>query len=168
MKKLMIIAVSLLMSAGIAFAANTNTLKIATVNLEKVMKQSNELKKEATGFKRGVKKYRRNVKAAQNALQAKYKLLKAKGAKMKNLEKGKLLDEINKERKALIIIVRKNEAKANKLRQKFIKKTLKEINNAVAIIAKKQGYTLVISKTSALYSNARYDITSQVVKKIDS
>ncbi len=138
--------------------------RIAVVDMRKVVQNSPEIaadkKKLQQQFTPDIKKAQADQKSVQ-ALKDKYKKEHAtmRPDQLKALEK-----QIIQKQTALLQSQQQLQQKIGKAKQQDFDTIIKEINNSVAKIAKRNGYAIVFPKRTAVYTDPSQviDITSRV------
>lgn len=142
-------------------------LKIACVDMQKVMLSSEEIKTESKKMEEMVKKGKNALKPKEDDLLKLQKKMQQDGRTATDEAKAAMLEEY--QRKAMEL-QRLADEKQKELQNKeamvqaeFIEK-VKKLAMEVAI---KKGYEIVLPKEQCLYINDKYDITKFVIELIN-
>jgi outer membrane protein len=137
--------------------------KIGFVDLSRVFneyKKTKEydtvLEKENTAFQDERNKMIEKIRDAQSKL-----------ALLKEDEKKKLQDDIDKQKAALLDFSRAKSTDLTKKRDEKIREILLEIEKVVSDYSKKEGYTLVLNDRVLIFADQQINITETVVKMLN-
>jgi outer membrane protein len=114
------------------------------------------LEKENTAFQDERNKMIDKIRDAQSKL-----------ALLKEDEKKKLQDDIDKQKAALLDFSRSKSTDLTKKRDEKIREILLEIEKVVGDYSKKEGYTLVLNDRVLIYGDQQMNITDTVVKALN-
>ena len=137
--------------------------KIAWVDLgrlfneyEETKLKDGELEKESKAFEEERQKMIDSVRDGQNKL-----------ALLKEDEKKKLQDELDKQRAQLVEFDRQKRTDLLKKRDQSVRDVLLKIEKVVSDYAKKEGYTLVLNDRVLIYGDQGYNITDPILKTLN-
>ena len=144
--------------------------EVYVVDIQKVLAESSPGKQAKTSLEKKFKASKDDLEAQKKSL-----IQMQKDAK----QQSSLLSEDALQKK--IISIREKEAKVGQKLQKYradfakenndkLSKIMKAIQQVTADIAKENNYPVVIEKSqvSVLYSEAKFDLTDQVIKKVNA
>lgn len=137
--------------------------KIGIVDLSRVFneyKKTKEydavLEKESTAFQEERNKMIEKVRDAQSKL-----------ALLKEDEKKKMEEDIDKQKQALLDFSRAKGTDLTKKRDEKVREILLEIEKVVSDYAKKEGFTLVLNDRVLIYGDQQLNITDTVIKLLN-
>ncbi len=144
--------------------AQSDEKKIGTMDLSKVF-DSYAKTKEYDSFLEGkTKEYEKE----RNGKIDKLREAQQKFDIMKEEEKKKLQDDIEKMRTDLIEYDRQKKTDLTKERDEKIREILLEIEKVVSDYAKKEGYTYVLNDRVLIYGDKSSDISEQILKILNN
>ena len=114
------------------------------------------LEKESTAFQDERNKMIEKVRDAQSKL-----------ALLKEDEKKKMQEDIDKQKQALLDFSRAKGTDLTKKRDEKVREILLEIEKVVSDYSKKEGYTLVLNDRVMIYGDQQMNITDTVVKLLN-
>ncbi|MBP6342547.1 MAG: OmpH family outer membrane protein [Candidatus Omnitrophica bacterium] len=137
--------------------------KIGFVDLSRVFneyKRTKEydavLEKESTAFQEERNKMIEKVRDAQSKL-----------ALLKEAEKQKMQEDIDKQKQALLDFSRAKGTDLTKKRDEKVREILLEIEKIVSDYSKKEGFTLVFNDRVLIYGDQQLNITDTVIKLLN-
>ena len=137
--------------------------KIAYVDLSKIFdeyKKTKEydavLEKESKTFQDERQKMLDKVRDGQNKL-----------ALLKDDEKKKLQEDLDKQKQQLLEFDRQQRTDLTKKRDEKIREILKEIEKVVSDYAKKEDYTFVLNDRVLIYGSTELNITDPILKTLN-
>jgi len=149
-------------------ATSQQDLKIGYVNLERVMMES-------TAIKKLVDTVQDTIKTQQEELTAKltrYKVLSESYEQQKTILTDDQRETRKKELDELKISIEDMQDKINRMirrsERELVEPTLEKVEEAIQTLGKDQGFDLILRNDSVLYASERCDITSLVIRRIDS
>lgn len=163
MKKTVILLVTLFLIGGVN-AAYSKGLKIAVVDLQKALNETNE-------GKQAKKIIEESVKQKQDIIKKKEAELKKKKEALDKLspnssEYNKKLNDYQKSINKLRSLIEKSQNELSQKESIYSKNILNSLINIIKKIRKKEGYDLVIEIHAGVVDyNPAIDITNQVVKR---
>lgn len=157
-----LLAVFLLMSVGSVHAKPFEG-KIGFVDLSRVFneyKRTKEydavLEKESTAFQEERNKMIEKIRDAQSKL-----------ALLKEDEKQKMQEDVDKQKQALLDFSRAKGTDLTKKRDEKVREILLEIEKIVSDYSKKEAYTLVLNDRVLIYGDQQLNITDTVIKLLN-
>lgn len=157
-----LIAIFVFLSTG-AVHAKPFEGKIAFVDLSRVFndyKRTKEydavLEKESTAFQEERNKMIEKIRDAQSKL-----------ALLKEDEKQKMQEDIDKQKQALLDFSRAKGTDLTKKRDEKVREILLEIEKIVSDYSKKEGYTLVLNDRVLIFGDQQLNITDTVIKLLN-
>jgi outer membrane protein len=159
--KVFILAVAFgMMTTGMALAKE---LKIAYVDLSRIFDNYQKtkdydsvLQKESSGFQK-----------ERDGMIQKIRDLQSKQALMKENEKQKLNDDIEKQKTALIEYDKQKREELAKKRDDKVREILLEIEKVVSTYAQKEGYDYILNDRVLIYGNKESNVTDAVLKSLN-
>ena len=162
LKVFSLVAVFLFLSLGSAHAKSFEG-KVGFVDLSRVFneyKRTKEydavLEKESTAFQEERNKMIEKVRDAQSKL-----------ALLKEDEKQKMQEDIDKQKQALLDYSRAKGTDLTKKRDEKVREILLEIEKIVSDYSKKEGFTLVFNDRVLIYGDQQLNITDTVIKLLN-
>ena len=169
--QLLLVALTIACATGVVSA---QTQKMAYVNSETILREIPEAQAATRELEVAVKgwqdEYEKMAKDLQDQLedyQKKQSLLDptAKAAKEKSLQ-----DQNQKLQTYRMEKFDQREGEAMKLREKKLQPIQDKVLKAIEVVAREDGFTFVLDKTSTalslLYADAKYDLTYKVIDRI--
>lgn len=142
--------------------------KIGVVDVQKVLTESPQTKQVASSIKKQFASRESKLKADQKTLQADQAKLDKNGAVMSAKNRAALQDKIISEKSAFQGRVAAFQQDVNSAQSTAMQGLLNKIKTNVSDFAKKQGYTLIVTKRSVAYASNEVDITDQVIATMKS
>ncbi|PHM73197.1 molecular chaperone Skp [Xenorhabdus kozodoii] len=164
MKKILCAAslgIALAFSAGVQAAD-----KIALVNVAEVFQQLPAREAVAKQLENEFKGRATELQRMESELQTKIQKLQRDGSTMKASEREKLEKEVMAKRDEFAQKAQNFENDNRRRQMEERNKILSRIQDAVKVIAGKEGYDLVLDANTAVYSVPSKDITSEVLKQV--
>jgi Skp family chaperone for outer membrane proteins len=165
---LLVAFVALMMAISTPASSQQSAVVVGVVDTDKVDRESKAGKSIRAQLEKLKKKFEDEVTAQLKSFREQEKKLVDQRSSLSAEEFEKKKNELNKKgneiEKALAEKQRKLEVDAAKARAK-IYETMAVI---VQDIAKERGMTLVVTRASALVYDANYEITAEVLKKLDA
>lgn len=156
------LAIFILMSMGPVHAKAFEG-KVGFVDLSRIFneyKRTKEydavLEKESTAFQEERNKMIEKVRDAQSKL-----------ALLKEDEKQKMQEDIDKQKQALLDFSRAKGTDLTKKRDEKVREILLEIEKIVSDYSKKEGFTLVFNDRVLIYGDQQLNITDTVIKLLN-
>ena len=168
MKKLFVTIIAGAVFAIVAVSAQAaSTQKIAVVDFQQILQKAPQVEKIRDALKKEFSKQEDSLVAAQKTLQANADKLHKDSSVMSATDKKALEDKIVKEQQEL----QKNQIA---FQQAFMKAQndklsafIDQVKDKVGEVAEKDGFNLVLTKASVIYSgNGENDLTDAVLKDL--
>ena len=159
-------AVLLLVFASYTTAAE---VKIAYVNLQKALNDSNTGKDAKAEMANEIKKRQLEIDAKQEELKKLKEELEKKGALLSKEVREQKEAEFSKKSQEFQRSFVQSEDVLRKKEQESVREIIKELEEIVKAMAKEKGYTYVFEKNESgiLYGPADSDLTEEIVKRYD-
>lgn len=164
MKKILL-AVSLLLCAGLAFGAE-KTVKIGYVDLQKALNESDAGKEAKVVFNKRVEELQKTLDEKQGEL----KKLKEEMEKQKGLLTSEAREEKEKtyqqKQKELQRLAKDSQEELQQKDMEMTKKILIDLRDVIKKLGSDEGYTLIVEKAESfvLYASEGVEITDKVIK----
>ncbi|TKI05896.1 molecular chaperone Skp [Martelella alba] len=154
---------------GLALAASASVQaadKIAVVDVASVFQQLPQRAQVAQQLENEFKGRAASLQAQERDLQSKMQRLQRDGSTMKASDRNRLEKDVMAQREDF-----SNKAQAyeqdNRRRQAEERdKLISRIQDAVKVVASKQGYDIVLDKNAVVYAGGAKDITPDVLKQV--
>lgn len=167
MKKLVISIVSVAVFAvGAISAQAAGTDKIAVVDFQTILEKAPQVNKIRDELKNEFSKQEQNLVNAQKELQANADKLQKNNAVMSQKDKKALEDKVTKEQQELQQNQMAFQQAFMKAQNDKLKNFIDMVKGKVGDVAKKDGYTIVLTNASVVYSGSENDITNDVLKEL--
>lgn len=156
---------SLTMALSCAFAAN-ETQKIAVINMQQILQQAPQVVKIKQSLENQFKPDESKIESLQSNLKSNVDKFKRNSAIMKAGDRNVLEKQIMGQQQQLQTMQLTFQQKAKDAQSKALASFFQLVNTAVAKIANKNNYDLVLIKNSTAYASNKFDITKQVLKAL--
>ena len=167
MKKLLISIITVaVFAAGTIAAQAADTDKIAVVNFQTILQNAPQVDKIRDQLKQQFSKQEQDLVKAQKQLQSDADKLQKNSAVMSKKDKQALEDKITKEQEALQQNQMAFQQAFMQAQNDKLTKFIDTVKDKVAAVAKKDGYTIVLTNASVVYSVSDNDITDAVLKEL--
>ncbi len=153
----------LLLTAGSAFAE----LKIAVVNVQRAIGESNEAKALIAKLEADTSADQAAIKALGADITKVQEKFNKDGDVMSDAEKRKLQKEIEDKQIDYQFRVNKFQKTVNERQQEILSQMAPKLDAVLQDIIAKDQYDLVIHRQNVVYINAKYDITAQVTELLN-
>jgi outer membrane protein len=153
----------LLLTAGSAFA----DLKIAVVNVQRAIGESNEAKALIAKLEADTSADQAAIKALGADITKVQEKFNKDGDVMSDAEKRKLQKEIEDKQIDYQFRVNKFQKTVNERQQEILSQMAPKLDAVLQDIITKEQYDLVIHRQNVVYINAKYDITAQVTEMLN-
>lgn len=163
MKAVKLTVLTLVATLAFTGFALAKDMKTAFVDLSKVF-DNYQKTKEYDGV---LQKEAQTFEAERNGMINKIKDGQSKLALMKDSEKQKLTDELDKQKNQLIEYDKQKRTELAQKRDEKVRSILQEIQKLVEEIAKKEGYTFIFNDRVLVYGDQSLNITDQVLKALN-
>ncbi len=159
-KVLMLAVIFGVMASGMAFAKD---LKIAYVDLSKVFDSYQKTKEYDAVLQKDSDAFQKE----RDAMIAKVRDAQGKLALMKENEKVKMQDDIDKQKNDLIAYDKDKRTELAKRRDEKVREILLEIEKVVSTFAQKEGYDYILNDRVLIYGDKENNVTDQVLKALN-
>jgi outer membrane protein len=171
-KKFGILAAALLVGAGLEVCqadqpSASPDLKIATVNVQQVLQQSQRVADLSKKLEDEFKSRQAKLGDQQKALQEELDKFKKESPTMAQKDKEALQKKIAADRSELVGKVVAYQQDLQKEQNKAMQGILNDLNGIVTRIAQAQRYALVLDSQAVIYSNNSTNITADVAKQFN-
>jgi outer membrane protein len=165
MKKMLFVAVILMLAVGHAYA--DNNIKVGVVDIMKALNESDAGKKAKTELEAAIKAKQtvidekgKAIEKMKGDLEKQSSVLSAEARKSKEDELEKMIREYQR-------TVSDSQSEVKKQESELTNGILQEIRAIVEKIGKNEGYTMIIENAEGiiLYSKKDLDLTDAVIKK---
>jgi len=166
-KSLMLSAVllSCLLIAGTTFAAD---MKIAVMNVQKVIVTCSAGKTAKTKVDSKMTELKASFKEEEDALKALQTEIKKKSTAWSEEKKAEKAREYQKSGRELQAKTEDARFELKQMQDKELEPILKSLEDVVQKYGKEKGYTLILDvKNGVLYSSDAIDITDEITKRLD-
>ncbi|MDC9592580.1 molecular chaperone Skp [Xenorhabdus sp. IM139775] len=152
---------------ALAFSAGAQAAdKIALVNVAEVFQQLPARETVAKQLESEFKGRATELQRMESELQTKIQKLQRDGSTMKASEREKLEKEVMAKRDDFAQKAQNFENDNRRRSTEERNKILNRIQDAVKVVAGKEGYDLVLDANTAVYSASSKDITAEVLKQV--
>ncbi len=164
--RLMLLPV-LLLTAGSTFAADAAGLKLAVVNVQRAIGESEEAKALIAKLESDLAADNTAVKNLNSQVTQLQEKLVKDGDVMSDVEKRKLQKEIEDKQADLQFQVNKLQKVVNERQQEILSQMAPKLDAVLKDIIAKEQYDLVIHRQNVLYVDPKHDITTQVTEALN-
>ena len=151
------------LSMGTAHAQSLDGKKVGYVDLSRIFDEYTKTKE----FDAVLEKKHSEYEDVRNKKLDKIKEAQGKLALLKEDEKAKLQDSIEKDKADLLEFDRQQQTELKKQRDEKIREILLEIEKIVSGFAKKEGYTFILNDRVLIYGDQELNITEKVLKLLN-
>ncbi len=166
--------VGLLAVAGLLLvkgAAGAADVKIGVVDVNKIFAGYAKVAENQKEFDKFREERQANVQQKAEAADKEIKALQDKlnnqGKVLKKEESDKITAEIEKKKQDVLSLQRDVYQELQAKNRELVEARVKEIEEAIAKLAKEKGYTFVINKEAVLYSPDGTDLSDQVIAALN-
>jgi outer membrane protein len=165
MKKLLIniVVVTTALFATMTYA---NNLKIGVVDVQKVLAASPQAQSADASFKKEFAPREEKIKAAAAALQKSADDFQRNASVMSDKQKQDAEDKLNNERDKIQQDQAQFSQDVQTAQSKMMQAIFAKIKVAIAKVAKKGNYDMILQATAATYFKNKYDVTDQVISAL--
>ena len=157
---------TLTLASAITFAASSAPV-YGVIDMEKIASHSKELKAAAAKLKKQFAPMQASLQKKSMAFQKNMQNLQKNQATMKPADLAALRKTVQTEQMQLQLAQSKLQQQAMTSQQATMKTFLSEVKKASARVASKKGYSIVFPTSAVVFYNKSYDITSDVLAKLD-
>lgn len=171
-----LVGVALGVFASLALAAPSERGKIATISVQKILGNSKSALEAQKVLQAEVDKFQAKFKVEEDALAAMKNELEKKGSAWSDEIRVEKEREYQKKVRDYGLKTEDAKLEIQQLEKKYMEPILKQLNDIIAEIGKKNGYSLIMentlkglrSRTGLLYADDAIDISDQAQKELDS
>jgi outer membrane protein len=167
MKRLIVTFAAAFLMAGISIAQAAD-LRIATVDMQQIMTKSKQAEKLRADLEKRFNPKKAELQKSADTFKADIEKLKRDEAVMSKADKDKLQKKIMEEQQGLQQRQGTLQQEAMTAQNEAVQSMVEKVRNAVKKIAADDKYTIVLTKEAAIYMDDSLDITSKVIKKMES
>ena len=175
LRVLFFVCVALCASSVIAFAAPERG-KIATISIQKILGSSKVALDAQKILQTEVDKYQAKFKADEDALTAMKNDIEKKGSVWSDEVRAEKEREYQKKLRDYGLKTDDAKQEMQQLEKRHMEPILKQLNDIIAEVGKKNGYSLILentmkglrNRTGLLYADDALDISDQIQKELDS
>ncbi|OGR00693.1 MAG: hypothetical protein A2505_00990 [Deltaproteobacteria bacterium RIFOXYD12_FULL_55_16] len=170
------LCVALYASASLALAAPPERGKIATISVQKILGSSKSALEAQKVLQAEVDKFQAKFKVEEDALAAMKSELEKKGSVWSDEIRVEKEREYQKKLRDYGLKTEDAKLEIQQLEKKHMEPILKQLNDVIAEIGKKNGYSLILentmkglrTRTGLLYADEALDISDQAQKELDN
>lgn len=158
------------MSARAADDANTvsaGPMRIAVVDFRQIMQQSEDAKKAVEKLKKEFQDRENKIREAEAAIEKKQAKLKRDAAVMPAADQKKLEADILADQREVRRMEEDYQQDLTAAQDQALQQLLVEINKAIAKVAQKGQYDIVLEKNRVPYVSSKLDVTEQIIKELN-
>jgi len=172
---LLFVCVALCVSSVLAFAAPERG-KVATISIQKILGSSKAALDAQKVLQAEVDKFQAKFKADEDALAVMKNDIAKKGTAWSDEVRAEKEREYQKKLRDYGLKTEDAKLEIQQLEKKYMEPILKQLNDVIAEIGKKNGYSLILentmkglrNRTGLLYADDTLDISDQVQKDLDN
>lgn len=160
----------LLIALALAFGnmnAFADTIKIGVVDLQKIMQTSTEMKTIQSKLEKEFKPRRDTLVEMEEGLKKDMEKFKRDSAVMSKSERQKLEKKIVETQKTFEKQGQEYQQELSKAHNEAMEAFYNKIRSAIAKVAEKDKYDLVLQKDAAPFSAPKLDVTDKVLKAVN-
>jgi len=148
--------------------AETRTLRIGIVDIQRILRESRAAKEARALFLKDLEARRRLYRAEEEKVRLMSREIKEQTPRLSPEEKKDKLEQMEKEIKELRRLKMDLEEELKKRNAELTQKLLKEIKKVVEAFTLKEGYTLILEKRRVVAADQAIDITDQIIRLYDA
>jgi len=175
LRGLFLVCVALCASSVLALAAPERG-KIATISIQKILGSSKAALDAQKVLQTEVDKFQAKFKADEDALTAMKNDIEKKGSAWSDEVRADKEREYQKKLRDYGLKTEDAKLEVQQLEKRYMEPILKQLNDIITEIGKKNGYSLILentmkglsNRTGLLYADDSLDISDQVQKELDS
>ena len=166
-KKLFIFAALILCFVFQSSSMAAEAAKVAVVDIQRCMKESNEGKRVSDSLKKDIEAMQLRYNKAQKEVTDLNKEIEKQSLMLSLDAKESKQNELEKKNRELTYLAQDLEEEQTAAQQSATQKILKEITAVVESIAKQQAFDLVLEKSNSgiIFTSSAIDITDQVLNE---
>jgi len=161
------LCVGLLLAAPLA---NAGEVKIAYLNVRRVLSESDRGAKETQGLTKKANDYKKIIDKKQQELQALKESLEKKAAMLSDEARREKEREYQQKAKELERMAQDFNSELKQMEKEILDKLMGSLQKVVQQFGEEGKYTLILEQTgsSILYAPTAIDVTDQVIKAFDA
>lgn len=166
MKKLVVLASSLVL-LGLSFgSAMASDLKIGVINIQRVMQQSSEIHAISKRLQSQFKARQDKIASLQKSLKSDVTRLKRDEAIMSQADKSNLQEKILRNKREFERMQQDFQQDANMAQNKEMQKFFGKLSKQVDSYAKANHYDLILRSDAVPFASSQVDVTDDILKKL--
>jgi outer membrane protein len=142
--------------------------KVAVINIQKVLVDSEAGKKAKAKVENRMKELKSGMKKDEEALVALQKEIEKKSSAWSEAKRKEKAREFQKKRLSLGEKQEDANLEMKQMQEKFLTPIMKKLETVVTEVAKDKGYTVVLPRNGVLYFDKTSDITATVTKALNA
>jgi len=164
-----VVAFSFLLVAVMTSAsAGAAATKVAVINIQKVLIESEAGKKAKAMMEKKMEELKAGLKKNEEALRALQKEIEKKSSAWSDEKKQEKAMEFQKKRRNLGLQQEDANLEMKNLQEKHLTPIMKKLETIVTEVAKAKGYTIVLPRNGVLYFDKAVDITADTTKALNA
>lgn len=167
MKRFIVSMAAVLFMTGVSIAQAAD-IKIGIVDMQQIMTKSKQAEKLRTDLEKRFTPKKAELQKSADAFKADIEKMKRDEAVMSSADKDKLQKKLMDQQQSLQTRQQSLQKDAMSAQNEAIQSLIENVKGAVKKIAADDKLTVVIAKEAAIYQDDSLDITSKVLKKMDS
>lgn len=167
-KKISVLAATILVAVGMNVASAADTSKVAIVNVQQILQQSPRVTALSKKLEDQFKDRQAKLNAEQQDLQAALEKFKKDSPTMAAKDRDATEKKLTADRTDLVKQVVAYQQDLQKEQNKVMQGIISDLNGVVSGIAKTNSYTLVLDAQAVVYSADATDITKDVAAKFNA
>ena len=160
----LLVIIGLLLVKGVGRAED---VKVGIVDVNKIFSSYTKVAENQAEFNKFREERQADVQKKADAADKEIKVLQDKldkqGKVMKKEESDKITADIEKKKQDVLNLQREVYQELQTKNRELVEARVKEIESAIAKLAKEKGYTLVINKEAVLYFPEAADLSDQII-----
>lgn len=168
MKKvfLLFVCIGLLLSSPLVYAEES--IKIGTVNVERVVRDSKRGIKEREALTKKADELQKQITKKEDELKALKESLEKKAAMLSEQARREKEKEYQQKVREYEWLVKDAQKEIQKLEQELLTRLLKSLDTVVKKLGKEENYTIIVEAGVLVYAAEGIEITDQVIKAFDA
>jgi outer membrane protein len=166
--RLSAISLILLVVAALTPAPATAEVKVAVVDVQRAILNTEQAKAFMAQIQQEFKKEEDEIRAIQSDAAAVLERLQKDGEVMSDAEKAKLEKQIQDKNNDYVYLRKKLQSKVDDRQRELFSGVDEKMQKAVEEIVKEGDYDVILPRQAALYVSELYDITNKVTEKLNA
>ncbi len=162
------VAVFLLVAVLSTVPARAADTKVAVINIQKVLVDSEPGKKAKSKVEKRMKELKAGLKKDEEALVALQKEIEKKSSAWSEEKRKEKAREFQKKRLSLGEKQEDANLEMKKMQEKHLTPIMKKLETVVTEVAKSKGYSVVLPRNGVLYFDKANDITAAATKALNA